>query len=108
MEEKDLIELLFEKKDMDGKLNFKSKELEKQDKKLSILDNEITKFIDKKVHPKCRRKLHELIDDYARATFQYYDKERGLIYETGFFDGIKVMIDSLYNKWQMLYIIYRA
>lgn len=98
MEEKSIIELLFQKKDEEGGIELHNEKLKELDKEVSVLDDKITNYIAKRVHPKCRKKLNELIDDYTRATFKYYDKERGLIYETGFFDGMNTMLDALYNK----------
>ena len=98
MEEKDIIEQLFEKKDSDGVFYFDNEILKKLDKKTSDLNDEIEKFIDKRIHPKFRNRLNNLLDEYNRTNIEYYNKERGLIYENDFSDGVKAMMIVLSNN----------
>ena len=93
MQEKDLIEQLFEKRDIEECFKFnKNEKLRFLGRKMEETENRISKIMDKRVHPKTKRKLESLFDRFQRESFNYYDKERGLVYESGFIDGINLML----------------
>ena len=91
MQERDLIEQLFEKRDMDEYFDFNNEELKRISMKMEATENKISKLL-KRVHPKTRRKIGYQFDKYQQKSFRYYEKERGLVYESGFIDGINLML----------------
>ena len=91
MQERNLIEQLFEKRDMGEYFDFNNEELKKISKIMETTENKISNFL-KRVHPKTRRKIGYQFDKYQRNSFRYYEKERGLVYESGFIDGINLML----------------
>lgn len=92
MQERDLIEQLFEKRDMDEYFDFNNEELKIISKKMEATENKISNLLKKRVHPKTREKIEYQFDKYQRDSFCYYEKERGLVYESGFIDGINLML----------------
>ena len=92
MKERNLIEQLFEKRDMDEYFDFNNEELKGISKIMEATENKISKLLKKRVHPKTRRKIGYQFDKYQQKSFRYYEKERGLVYESGFIDGINLML----------------
>lgn len=91
MQERNLIEQLFEKRDMDEYFDFNNEELKGISKIMEATENKILNLL-KRVHPKTRRKIGYQFDKYQQKSFRYYEKERGLVYESGFIDGINLML----------------
>ena len=91
MQERNLIEQLFEKRDMHEYFDFNNEELKGISKIMEATENKISNLL-KRVHPKTRRKIGYQFDKYQQKSFRYYEKERGLVYESGFIDGINLML----------------
>lgn len=92
MVERDLIEQLFEKRDMDEYFDFNNEELKRLSKTMEKTENRISNLLIKRVHPKTRSKIACQFDKFQRDSFRYYEKERGLVYKSGFIDGINLML----------------
>lgn len=95
---KDIIDMLFEKKDEDSLFDFKTKERNELDAKIGKLDEQITAFIDKKVHPDSRKEIKDLFYNYTMAMTNYQDKGKLLLYRAGFIDGVNSIMIPLSNK----------
>ena len=93
-----IIDYLYEKKEEDMLFTSKDKEYEELQNKITIADNEINTFIEKKVHPKSRKLLRKLFINYGNAVFVSASRENQLYYRYGVEDGIKILIASLYGK----------
>ena len=60
MKYKDIIDFLFNKKEEEGLFYLEDTEMEKLKKETITISHEIFELINKKVHPKCRKKLLNL------------------------------------------------
>ena len=98
MSEKNIIDFLFDKKDEDQLFLLEDTELKRLDNKVTMVDNEISKFIEKRVHPKSRKKLRQLLRDYSNAIFVHVARENELYYKYGVSDGVKFITSSLSVK----------
>lgn len=85
--ERDIISLLFEKKEEEEMFNFNSKEITKWSKTKSKASEELFDFIGKKVHPKSRQQLIELVEKYISVTAQYFECQNKMYYTEGIKDG---------------------
>ena len=95
---KDIIDMLFEKKDEDSMFDFKTKERNELNSKIAKLDDEINTFIDNKIHPDSRKELENLLFEHNVASIRYHDKGRLLLYRAGFIDGVNSIMIPLSNK----------
>lgn len=84
----DIISMLFDKKEEDGLFIFENNELDNIRKKC---DNNLYNFIEKKVHPKIRTKLEELIENYIDASVESYESKNKHYYIQGFKDGNSIL-----------------
>lgn len=91
----DIIGRLFELNDTEQLFTVNKEQLKNIEKKILLADKEISTFMDKRVHPKSRKQLYELIDRYKKHTIDYSFKEREQVYKTGFSDAIKMIIDAV-------------
>lgn len=98
MGDKNIIDFLFDKKDEDQLFLLEDTELKKLDNKITMVNNEISKFIEKRVHPKSRKKLRRLLRDYSNAIFVHVARENELYYKYGVSDGVKFITSSLSVK----------
>lgn len=98
MENPNLIDYLYDKKVEDMLFTLKDKEFGKLQKKITIADKEINKFIENRVHPKSRKLLRTLFVNYSNAVFISTARENQLYYRYGVEDGTKFLIASLYGK----------
>lgn len=92
----DILNFLFSKKEEDKFFIFNTPELNEIDNKITIVDENITKFIETKIHPKCRKKLRHLITEYGDLILAYANEQNELFYREGFADGIKTILLSLF------------
>ena len=95
---KDIIDMLFEKKDDYSMLDFKTKERNELNSKIAKLDDKINAFIDNKIHPNSRKELENLLFEYNVALTKYHEKGRLLLYRAGFIDGVNSIMIPLSNK----------
>ena len=95
MLDNDNISRLFEINDTEQLFTVNKEQLRKIEKNILLTDKEINTFIDERVHPKSRKMLYDLIDEYKKHTIDYSLKEREQVYKTGFADAIKIILDSV-------------
>lgn len=93
-----IIDYLYDKKIEDKKFSLEDAELDQLQHQVTIADKAISKFIDKRVHPKSRYKLRKLLIEYSNAIFVSIARENQLYYKYGFVDGVKTIIDSFSAK----------
>lgn len=93
-----IIDYIYDKKIEDNKFTLEDSELNQLRHEVSIVNKAISKFIDKRVHPKSRNKLRKLLIKYSNAMFVSVARENQLYYKYGYADGIKTIIDSCSTK----------
>lgn len=98
MENKNIINFLFNKKEDDELFDLDDAELETLNNKSDKSSKEINNFIDTKVHPKCRKKLKKLIFQYNQNLGAVLHRENELFYENGFSDCLKFILTALLLK----------
>lgn len=98
MEYKDIIDFLFNKKEDEGLFYLEDTQREKLSKETIAISDEIIDFINKKVHPKCRKKLLNLLSKYDDAETSQVSKEYELFYKNGVSDGIKLILYGISMK----------
>lgn len=98
MEYKDIFEVLFDKKEDADLFDLADAELEELDSEVGKKDKELTKFIDTKIHPKCRKKLKQLLLQYNLQFAAYFRRENQLFYKNGISDAVKFIMNSLSIK----------
>ena len=98
MEQENIIDFLFDKKVEDNLFLLEDADLKRLDNKVTFADNEISKFIEKRVHPKIRKKLRKLLREYSNAVFIRIARENELYYQHGISDGVKFIVSSLSVK----------
>ena len=95
---KDIIDFILKNKEDQELFNFDDVELKKLDYKTSLIDKEISSFIDSKIHPKCRKKLKRLMQDYTNSLCMYIGSQNDLFYRERFADGIKTILTAISIK----------
>lgn len=98
MENQDIINFLFNKKVEDNIFLIEDNELHRLDNNAIIANKEILEFIDKRVHPKSRKKLKKLLINYDNAKYLSIARENELYYKYGISDGIKFILAALSTK----------
>ncbi len=93
-----IIEYLYDKKTEDKKFILEDSELNQLQNEITMADKAISKFIDRRVHPKSRDKLRKLLLEYNSAVFASISRQNQLYYRHGYADGIKTIIDSFSTK----------
>lgn len=95
---KDIIDFILKNKEDEELFKSDDTELKKLDYKTSLIDKEITRFIDSKIHPKCRKKLKRLIQDYTNSLCMCIGGENEIFYREGFADGVKTILVAISIK----------
>ena len=98
MDDQNIIDFLYDKKVEDRLFLLEDAELIGLSEKVTIADNEISKFIEKRVHPRSKNKLRHLIREYSNAVFVHAARENQLYYKYGVSDGVKFITSSLSVK----------
>ena len=98
MNDKDILSIIFDKIEDDGCFDFDDPERETLDESVTLADKKITNFIRRKIHPRNRKHLHNLIQDYSLATCSYFHKENELFFKNGVAIGIKIILNALSMK----------
>ena len=93
-----LLYALYDKKEYDGLLNFDDKEITKIKHQISSVEKEINSFIEKRVHPRTKEKLMELLEKQKDLLYTYFYKENKLVYEDGVVDGIDIIVSNFTLK----------
>lgn len=93
-----ITDFIFERKEEYNLFSFKDVELDEVDKKITKSENIIGKFIKKRVHPKSRKRLQDLINNHLDYMFEYNYVQGKLYYNSGFKDGIILMLSVLYTE----------
>lgn len=86
---------IFKWKELNNLFDKDDNELDSLDKKISKTNKELSDFIDKKVHPKIRKRLKALIEDDNDNLIGYCYREGQLYYNAGFKDGMKLILSIL-------------
>ncbi len=92
---KDIIDFIFIQKEIEGLFNFNTKEEKKLNNEMDIINTQIINLIDKKVNPKCRKKLKKLISTYSTSIGNYFQSQNEIFYRTGFLDGANIILSIL-------------
>lgn len=98
MENQDIISFLFDKKVEDNIFQMEDNELHRLDDNSIIANKDILEFIDKRVHPKSRKKLKRLLINYDNAKYLSVARENEMYYKYGVSDGIKFILAALSTK----------
>lgn len=93
MAEKNMISYLYYKKLEDALFKFEDSKLGELEDNITISNNKLFNFINKRVHPRSKNKLKHLINDYINNIFASIQKENEMYYVTGFEDGIRFVVD---------------
>lgn len=93
-----IIDYLYDKKVEDKNFSLEDVELDRLQNEVTTVDKAISKFINKRVHPKSRDRLRKLLIEYSNAIFVSIARENQLYYKYGYADGVKTIIDSLSAK----------
>ena len=88
---KDIISLIFEKKEDDELFYFNCEEKSKCEDSKNRISKELFDFIEERVHQKSKMKLKILIEKYIDAMIEYCYIENKMYYKEGFKDGISIM-----------------
>ena len=94
----DIIEEILEAREDEGKINIESEELQNKEILRRKKSEELHNFINKRVHPRSRNTLTNLIERYVDAYCAYSDCEVKLYYKAGFSDAINIILASLRKK----------
>lgn len=94
MKNTDIIDFIFYKKQQDNLFLLEDSELSRLSLKADFTYDEILKFIDLKVHPKCRKTLKKLLSQYIKTEVDYKNKENQLFYRYGYSDGTKNVLSA--------------
>ena len=96
--EDNIINYLYNKKDTDGLIQFNNDTLEKQRIKIQHIEENLSNLINKKIHPKCRKQLKRLLDEYAFELLGCSCTEKEIAYQEGFSDAVEMIFLSLHPK----------
>lgn len=96
--ENNIIEVLFDKKEDDDLFNLNDDILFKLDANIETEINKMLKFINRRVHPKFRKQIRQLIRDYEKVLAQYSHRENLLFYQSGISDGIEIILSTQKNR----------
>lgn len=80
---------------MHGSLNLNCPELEKKRHEKRKDNEKLFGFINTKVHPRCRKRLIELIEKYSDGCSQCTTVENRLYYKAGFSTAMRTVVTSL-------------
>ncbi len=96
-ENDDIFDLLFEKKEEEDKFEMKDEKLLKYRKKVSESSEKLYRYINDKVHPRCREELKKLMENRNNAISDSYYREFQIYYKYGIIDGINIMLSVFFN-----------
>ena len=92
--EKDIISLLFEKKEEEDMFKFKDDELIKKRDIKKKTKKELLNFISHRVHPKTIEHLESLLEQYCEASSEYFYCEEKAYYKQGILDGLSIKFNK--------------
>lgn len=98
MEDKNIINFLFNKKEDDDLFDLDDAELKKLNDKAEELGKAIDNFIDISVYPKFKDKFKKLIFQYNMSLGASLHRENEIFYENGFSDCLKFIFTALLIK----------
>ena len=90
----DIIVEILEAREDDGKINVTDKKLTLKENIRRKKSSDLYKFIDRKVHPKIKGSLVDLIEKYIDAYCEQSGYECQLYYKAGFSDAIKIILTA--------------
>ncbi len=96
MPKESITDCIFNWKQLNHLFNMNDQELKEIDTKMSEADEILYKFINKKVHPKIRKKLIKLIGNSDNNLVEYCNRESQIHYNAGFTDGIALILSILF------------
>lgn len=94
MENKDIIDILFEKKDDDDIFCVDKEKFKQLYRKIALIEDDIEKILDTQVNPKCRKRLKRLIRKHTILTY----KSDTFFYKNGVHDGMNLILFGLSSK----------
>lgn len=94
----DILDILFNEKEENDLFNISNFDGKELGKKISISDEELTNFIQERIHLKSRSQLRNLINQYNSSLEDYFKVEKRFCYKSGFSDGVKAMIAVFCHK----------
>lgn len=92
---KNIIQIQLEAKEDNEILDIRSDDLTKWNNLRKKSMEELFEFIEKRVHPKSRKELNRLIENYCNNYSEKVYYENILYYKSGFSDEIKIIITSI-------------
>ena len=81
--EKNALCMLFEKMEEDEMFKFKDEELQDWEQEFRDKSDKLTLFIGTRIHPKARKKLIYLLNEYKEAKSEYCAIQNRLYFESG-------------------------
>lgn len=98
MKQKDIVAVLFDKVEDDDLLDLDDEILSELDTSIEIIEKKVTNFINKRVHPKNKYKLNQLLKQKESKIYAYLHRENELFYKNGVADGVQFMLSVLSIK----------
>lgn len=92
----DFFDLVFEKMEDTDIFDMNDTLLEKYRKENIEVSDKLYEFIEKRVHPNCKKELLKMLNKRNDTTSNYYYRENQLYYQNGFMQGMYVVI-SMFN-----------
>lgn len=65
---------------------------------IAKVENDINTYIEKRVHPRSKQRLNELIESLKEKSTNFSHKEKEQIYKMGFSDAINVILSAVSTK----------
>lgn len=97
---KGIIDFLFQKKDEEGLIDYRSPEADQLYKQTQKNFAKLMKFIDTEIEPKKRGKLKYLFKVFNHSVTEYNKEENSLCYKGGLGDGIQIIYEILPSEIQ--------
>lgn len=88
MARKDILDLLFEKKEEDMAFKMNDNLLAQSRKRVYITSYELNEFIKSNISEEKRKELQKLISNKTEALYASFYREAQLFYKTGIIDGL--------------------
>lgn len=95
MQDKDIMNCLFEIKQDTSHFRTTDKILKNCIKVINMTDDDLDNFIIQKIPPYLRRPLQRLIEEKQSANYDYYDRENFLYYSSGFSDALNLILSNV-------------
>ena len=93
---RDIIDMLFEKKEQENDFKMNNWDIKEYRKKLKVASDKLNKFIDNNINEKNREDLKKLIDNKIDEIYNISFYESKLYYRSGIADGL--FLKSLNNN----------